>query len=65
MQETGNARILNCRESTAGDLGAVYRENAQAAPGHVGLQNKSIVAGSQKDAVKIVAHMLTGNSAPP
>src|SRR5947208_13158955 len=56
MPETGQARIVECHQSAPRNWGAVHRERPEPAAREVSLQDQSVVAGAQNDAVKGRAH---------
>src|SRR5438876_3607891 len=56
MPETGQARVVDCHQPTAGNWGAVHRERCESAAREVSLEDQSVVAGAKNDAVKDGVH---------
>ena len=62
MPETGQARVVDGHQSTAGNCGAVHRERLQSAAREISLQDQSVVAGAKNDAVKDRVHSAVRHS---
>src|SRR5436190_12542992 len=56
MPETGQARVVDCHQSAAGNWGAIHRERPEPAAREVSLQDQRIMAGAKNDAVKHRVH---------
>src|ERR1043166_7499320 len=52
MPEAGQARVVDGQQSAARNCGAVHRERLESAARKVSLQDQSVMAGAENDAIK-------------